>query len=80
MDAFQGHFHDLNSEATGNNDVVAFADSNHDGGITANYGSSFRGDTYVWVGHPRNDGINGTPRTASETRPRNISLLACIKY
>ena len=26
------------------------------------------------------DGTNGTPRTAAETRPRNIALLACIKY
>lgn len=25
------------------------------------------------------DGTNGTPRTASETRPRNISLMYCIK-
>ena len=29
---------------------------------------------------PVSDGTNGTPRTASETRPRNIALLACIKY
>lgn len=26
------------------------------------------------------DGTNGTPRTASETRPRNVTMLACIKY
>jgi phage-related tail fiber protein len=26
------------------------------------------------------DGVNGTPRTAAETRPKNIALLACIKY
>lgn len=26
------------------------------------------------------DGTNGTPRVAAETRPRNIALLACIKY
>jgi len=26
------------------------------------------------------DGTNGTPRTAAETRPKNIALLACIKY
>lgn len=29
---------------------------------------------------PITDGVNGTPRTAAETRPRNIALLACIKY
>jgi len=30
-------------------------------------------------GGPLTDGVNGTPRTGSETRPANISLLACIK-
>lgn len=29
---------------------------------------------------PIPDGVNGTPRVGSETRPRNIALLACIKY
>lgn len=29
---------------------------------------------------PVSDGTNGTPRTAAETRPRNVALLACIKY
>lgn len=32
------------------------------------------------VKSPIADGVNGTPRTAAETRPRNIALLACIKY
>ncbi len=32
------------------------------------------------TGNPTTDGSNGTPRTAAETRPRNIALLACIKY
>lgn len=26
------------------------------------------------------DGVNGTPRVASETRPKNVALLACIKF
>jgi len=29
---------------------------------------------------PTSDGTNGTPRTASENRPRNIAMLACIKF
>jgi phage-related tail fiber protein len=29
---------------------------------------------------PISDGVNGAPRTAAETRPRNIALLACIKF
>lgn len=31
------------------------------------------------VGDPSTDTVNGTPRTASETRPRNIAMLYCIK-
>lgn len=26
------------------------------------------------------DGVNGIPRKAAETRPRNVAMLACIKY
>ena len=29
---------------------------------------------------PVTDGISGTPRTAEETRPRNVAMLACIKF
>jgi microcystin-dependent protein len=29
---------------------------------------------------PVSDGTNGTPRTASETRPANIAMLYCIKF
>lgn len=29
---------------------------------------------------PMSDGVNGSPRTATETRPRNVAMLACIKY
>lgn len=29
---------------------------------------------------PTNDGVSGSPRTAAETRPRNVAWLACIKY
>lgn len=31
-------------------------------------------------GSPVTDGINGTPRVASETRARNIAVLTCVKY
>lgn len=31
-------------------------------------------------GNPITDGVNGTPRTAAETRPRNIALMAYIRY
>ena len=33
-----------------------------------------------FTGSPTTDGVNGTPRTGSETRPRNLAHLFCIKY
>ena len=35
--------------------------------------------THVLTGPAQNDGVNGNPRTSTETRPKNIALLACIK-
>lgn len=32
------------------------------------------------VKNPITDGTNGTPRTGSESRPRNVAVLICIKY
>lgn len=32
------------------------------------------------IGDPNTDGSNGAPRTSQETRPRNVAMLACIKY
>ena len=67
-DAFQGHIHGwrqypANGGGAGNTPL-------------AQPGGSIRSDI---VTTPLTDGVNGTPRTASETRPRNIALLPCIK-
>lgn len=67
-DAFQGHHHDLTSNAKTQG-------GGHGGGP---YPSAESNATQS-VDDPISDGSNGTPRTASETRPRNIALLACIK-
>lgn len=68
LDAFQGHIHKtpLNTNFTGSG-TPAFED-----GSTPSY-------TDYNSGSPVTDGVNGTPRTAAETRPRNIALLYCIK-
>jgi hypothetical protein len=66
-DAFQGHFH---QHSTGNNTV---AGGNYTVGTNA-YGSSGN-----MVKQPIADGANGTPRTANETRPKNIALNFFIK-
>ena len=64
-DAFQGHYHDVNA-------VI------RPGGGTVVNGSAI-GVGAASVTTPITDGTNGTPRTASETRPANIALLHCIK-
>ena len=64
-DAFQGHHHDNNAV-------------NRPGGGTVVNGSAISIGA-ASVTDPITDGVNGTPRTASETRPANIALLHCIK-
>ena len=65
-DAFQGHVHSIQQPGT----YAVGQGSGGQGNIP--YPTS--------TGSPSNDGTNGTPRTASETRPANIALLPCIKY
>jgi microcystin-dependent protein len=65
-DAMQGHRHTLGR--------TSFLNSGIPGG--GNDTTSTPGNT----GDPTSDGTNGSPRTAAETRPRNVAILACIKY
>jgi len=69
-DAFQGHYHNLTSDAQ----YTGYGSSIASGGTWAGFGAS------IGVTSPKTDGTNGTPRTASETRPANIALLYCIKF
>jgi|APGre2960657404_1045060.scaffolds.fasta_scaffold00017_53 microcystin-dependent protein len=69
LDAFQGHFHSVGAVRL----VSGYFDQHYAQG-TAQYVKS------VDTGAAINDGVNGAPRTAVETRPRNIALLACIKF
>lgn len=65
-DAFQGHHHTNNAVSRpGGGTVVA--------GSAISIGAA-------GVTDPITDGVNGTPRTASETRPANIALFYCIKF
>jgi hypothetical protein len=70
-DALQGHRHNrvITNGINGGSGLVGF------GGSGGNFGS---GD--VTVTDPITDNTNGTPRTATETRPANIALLYCIKF
>jgi len=74
VDAFQGHRHALVTGHWGANTP------NHDSNwltrlynINENTRDNYAGDEF-------SNGVNGTPRTASETRPRNLALLPVIKY
>jgi hypothetical protein len=71
-DAFQGHFHSSNGLRYLSPDVNFAAPTPT--------GSSVYGYVSPSVGAPITDGTNGTPRTAAETRPRNVAWLGCIKY
>ena len=68
-DAFQGHWHNLH----GIPGVGANA-----GGASQTQGGSLLSAAAVRAAI--SDGTNGTPRIAAETRPRNVALLACIKF
>lgn len=67
LDAMQGHLHQYGGVLAG-----SFGSNNQ-----TNYANT---NTGMPTGNPISDGTNGTPRTAAETRPHNIALLACIKY
>jgi hypothetical protein len=61
FDAFQGHWHDVLTGTSGGGWV-----SRSDGGLSS-------ANTFAAARNIRTDGSNGTPRVASETRPRAIA-------
>jgi len=69
-DAFQGHRHRTTKR--------------YNSAISGTIGPVYRPDGSIsddtLLTDPISDGVNGTPRVASETRPRNIALMGCIKY
>ena len=77
--------------AFGSTQTDAFQGHKHSSDGSSLYGTPFPGSTLATtggggnfvamiVGNPTTDGSNGTPRTAAETRPSNVALLACIKF
>jgi hypothetical protein len=65
-DAMQGHTHSTNAEnLSGNGNIQP--------------GKAIGKRAAASVGNPIDDGKNGTPRVASETRPVNVALLYCEK-
>jgi hypothetical protein len=66
-DAFQGHFHSFSPNSVGTPYPSGGLDSS--GGAAAYQAPA--------VGAPISDGTNGTPRTSSETRPKNVAVTFC---
>lgn len=66
-DAMQGHIHGITTyQSSGGSSRVGTGTNTLEGsGVT--------------TGPPQTDGLNGTPRTANETRPKNRAALFCIK-
>ena len=69
LDAMQGHVH--------GGGYSGFNDRSGGSGGTPNLRSDGVSPNTTT---PITDGSNGTPRTSTETRGRNVPLLACIKY
>jgi phage-related tail fiber protein len=78
-DAFQNHGHQMQFSSAGPVDQWS-VDSN--AGTSFGRGANGGGNNYgtMNIRGPKEEGGAGTPRTASETRPRNVALLACIKF
>lgn len=68
LDAMQGHIHT----------TPIYNDAGGAPGARNIGSNTFAGNASS--SSPATDGVNGTPRTASETRSRNVALLACIKF
>lgn len=70
-DALQGHKHGMTLTASG------------EGGALTGHGWSARSDVFgTYTNYTdaalSDDGTNGTPRTATETRPKNYAMVPCI--
>lgn len=67
-DTMQGHHHDH---------APSGANSGGGAGIVSNYATA---NGQLKVFNPSSDGVNGVPRTGLETRAKNISIQAAIRY
>ncbi|WP_260620639.1 phage tail protein [Pseudomonas protegens] len=71
-DAFQGHYH-----ASAADTAKPYSTGGTIGDYLAHFGTG--NPTTNGVRDAINNGVDGTPRTASETRPRNLAVMWCIK-
>lgn len=76
-DQFQSHFHANQKDGTIGNLTHGAGNPNTDG-IAGNINET--NPALTAIRQPITDGANGTPRTGSETRPKNVALLYIIKH
>lgn len=76
-DAMQGHRHGvaLKNNLTGSADFILSA-----GGTGQSFVNNIAGSTNLQTDGYITDGVSGTPRSAIETRPRNVAMIPVIKY
>lgn len=77
-DALQGHVHHT-AEFTGGTSINTTGTGTSVTGRLIDTPGSATQPTLL-TGTPVSDGTNGTPRIATETRPKNIALQYCIRY
>ena len=73
LDAFQGHYHDLDGV---DENIATYQLANVWAATAGNNGG---GPSAITVTNPTADGTNGTPRTSSETRPKNAGVHYIIR-
>lgn len=80
LDAFQGHHHAyfIAEVPRGTATPAQNVDNVSANAFAQNFADS--NPTNRRIRQPIADGSNGTPRTAAETRPRNLAELICIKF
>jgi hypothetical protein len=71
-DAFQGHRHSVSWSPT----YAIQAGGSGEGGGSGNTDMAIS----ISITDPITDGVHGTPRSASETRPRNMTKVWCMRY
>ncbi|MBJ2155258.1 phage tail protein [Variovorax sp. IB41] len=75
-DCFQGHGHAVATKATSAGATAFF----YNNSSTVNTSTGTATAATVFEAQAALASGNGTPRVGNETRPRNVALLACIKY
>lgn len=79
-DAFQGHWHTLGGTANGaDGATIPMSRFQATGGASSGtVSTSMQNENYIRS--PKTDGVNGSPLTSIETRPKNVNVNYIIKY